>query len=166
MGTRPGPSNIFDTDLPNDHFYFQFGCATELCTLYTANGSVSAFREYSVGLNGSNVTSWYQGGVGYADRAFSSAGIIPKNTSTVPVLLADFSSVTGPIANLTIIPKDSVAATAEMFNVSLPTINGLHCSRTFAKVEVDAIFSRGKRPDANETGITLPWAVSAYMNGT
>ncbi|KIW25600.1 uncharacterized protein PV07_08766 [Cladophialophora immunda] len=111
---------------------------------------------------------------------------VNRNTGTVlpgtpyTMLLADYSSVTSGIANETYVPviqprdqskhniiQDSaIEAKPGMFNVSLPTIRGVVCTREFNKVSVEATLMQGVRVGLNDSSTLLPWAVASYDDRT
>lgn len=96
------------------------------------------------------------------------------------MLLADYSSITSGIVNETYVPvirprdqgkpniiQDSaIEAKPGMFNVSLPTIRGVVCTREFNKVSVDVTLTRGVRIGLNGSSTLLPWAVASYDDRT
>lgn len=139
-------------------YIFRYNCATDFCD--PMDMAVPAY-EISFGpeATGSNATTWYIGTMG-------SATLSSQNYTAVHgVILADFTSLTGPIENLTFIPEKLVPATAGMFNVALPSITALYCNQTLARVNVIASFSQGVREDTTTNSVTLPWAVSGYNPG-
>lgn len=104
--------------------------------------------------------------------------VLPGTPYTM--LLADYSSITSGIVNATYVPvirprdqnknnimQDSaIEAKPGMFNVSLPTIRGVVCTREFNKVSVDAILRQGVRVGLNDSSTLLPWSVTSYDDRT
>ena len=109
---------------------------------------------------------------------------VDKKTSTVlpgtpyTMLLADYSSIASGVVNKTYIPvfdyefqngslqSFAIETKPGMFNVSLPTIRGVVCTREFNKVSVNATLTQGLRVELNGSSTLLPWAVADYDNRT
>lgn len=132
---------------------------------------VSLVDYYAISMMQNSVTA-----PNYIGQAFlpanSNQDLYPD--SQYNLVLADYSTVTGGVRNLTYVPavvkfddtqtvqNIAVPAKPGMFNVSLPTVRSVVCSRSFNKVSVNVTLVESTRAGLDGSSTKLPWAVSAY----
>ncbi|EME40491.1 hypothetical protein DOTSEDRAFT_74156 [Dothistroma septosporum NZE10] len=94
---------------------------------------------------------------GFAANMFSS----PE----VQVLIADFASISGPVANFLYVPGNGSSIevhSPNMFNVSLPTIRAVSCTPALQNVEVQATLERKVQAGLDGKVTLLSWAVTDF----
>ncbi|KAK5000101.1 hypothetical protein LTR66_001001 [Elasticomyces elasticus] len=141
----------------NDEFLFEFDCTNSTACIHAFNQSSSLGIRNSTRFGNYRYFPYW----GTASLPGSASGAI-YDTSKYSVLIADYSSVAGPVENFTAIPENGTICADGVLNVSAPTLRGVSCTRTFSAASVEVVFTQSTRIDIGGQGTLLPWSVADY----
>ncbi|KAK4969849.1 hypothetical protein LTR28_000717 [Elasticomyces elasticus] len=143
----------------DNEFKFIFDCINSTACSQAFNSSDPNVKAHSQVGNSTRVRRY--SGLAYLPGDAYYGNII-YDTSKYSVILADFSSVVGPVKNFSAIPDNGTTWADGLLNVSAPTVRGVSCTRTFSAASVEVVFTQTTGTEIGGQDTLLPWSVAYY----
>lgn len=148
---------------------FTFSCATEACNnaLNGSSGLSRASNYAETDFHNRRPFGYYEGLAGFQTDFWDQI----LDDTRYNVIIANWTSIAGPVANFSYAGdghqiNGSVVASADMFNVSLPTVRAVSCKRGFTQAKVNVAVSQNTKIGTNGVQTTLPWTIVDYKRNS
>ncbi|CAI7597222.1 unnamed protein product [Penicillium pancosmium] len=151
----------YDTSNKEQPWSFAWACSSQFCY-----DSLNETELSTTGFIPDHAPVVYDGKTGFRKFKFDMGGPPDLMDDDFWLYLTDYSSVSKPFTNKTMVGTEPILANPNTLNVSLPTMQATVCYRNLSSVTVKTTFKRPSKAEIGGQKTLLPWKPVSFDNNS